>query len=172
MNQELNLFLQPVEQTSIIPIENRTLLTASKAELSEIASQIVEGVDDGAADPLDTYIMAKKGSYVFDAICEAMKGKAELPEGKNYAKHGVEIREQDTGVKYYYDGCNDSKWNSLNKKMLAIKEEMKQREAWLKSLKGPTKEVIDEDTGEVKKFKKPVYPAARMAGRSLIFKLK
>lgn len=171
MKKKLNLFLQPVKQTAKFPIEKRNLLTASKAELSEVASQIVEGVDDGHADPLDVYIFAKKGAYVFDAVCEAMKGKAELPEGKNYAKHGVAIREQDTGVKYYYDGCNDPVWNDLNAQMLAIKEQMKQRETWLKGLKGPTSEVTDENTGEQITFDAPIYPAARVAGRSLIFKL-
>lgn len=171
MKKKLNLFLQPVKNTAKFPIEKKSLLTASKADLSEVASQIVESVDDGFSDPLDTYIFAKKGAYVFDAICEAMKGKAELPEGKNYAKHGVNIREQDTGVKYYYDGCNDPVWNELKREMLALKEEMKKRETWLKGLKGPTTEILDEETGEQIVFESPVYPAARMAGRSLIFKL-
>jgi len=169
--ESLNLFLQPVESTFVMPIEDKHLLTADKAELSEIASRIVEAVDDGNADALNTLILAKKGFYVFESIVDAMKGKAELPE-KGYSRHNVEMREQLTGVKYYYDGCNDPVWNEMNSRMVALKEEMKIREAWLKSLKGPVTERIDEVSGEVEEFETQVFPAAKVGGISLILTIK
>ncbi|MDB5288575.1 MAG: hypothetical protein JWR05_3524 [Mucilaginibacter sp.] len=172
--KKLNLFLQPVEETSVYPIESKTLLTTEKSDLSEIASQIVEAVDDGFADPLDTYIMAKKGSYVFDSIVEAMKGKAKIPEGKNYAKHGCEIREGATGVRYYFESCNDPIWNELNMQMVALKEKLSEREKWLKGFTKTTEveEIADTDTGEIIQDKRTIHAPVKMGGQSLILTLK
>lgn len=170
-NQEnLNLFLQPKEETSIIPLENKNLLTADRSELSYMASLMIEAVDDGLADPLDTLIIAKKGKYVFDAIVDGMKGKAKIDD-KNYTKHNVNIRQQETGVKYFYDGCNDPIWKELNMQAIEIAEQMKQRQEWLKTLKGETKEYVDEE-GEVFNFNPPIYPPAKMGTPSLICTIK
>jgi hypothetical protein len=174
-NQEnLNLFLLPYEETSVIPIENKTLLTVAKSDLSEMASQIVEAVDDGIADALDTLIMAKKGAYVFTSIIEAMKDKARLPEGKNYQRHHCDIREQQTGVRYYFEGCNDSVWNNLNMQMLDLKERTSAREAWLKGFSKPTtiEDQIDEETGEVIMEARVINPPVKTGGQSLIFTIK
>jgi len=169
--ENLNLFLQPIDETFVLPIDNKTLLTAEKADLSEMASLILESVDDGLADPLDVLIMAKKGKYVFDAIVDGMKGKAHI-EDKNYTKHNVVIRTQDTGVRYYFEDCQDEKWNDYNIQILALKEKQKSREDFLKSLKGETKSFVDEETGEVETFENPIYPPARIGTPSLICTIK
>ncbi|WP_114937532.1 hypothetical protein [Mucilaginibacter endophyticus] len=172
--ENLNLFLQPVEQTALVAIEDKSLLTVDKSELSEIASKIVEAVDDGNADALNTLIMAKKGAYVFDAVIEAMKGKARLPEGKNYQKHNCDIREQMTGVRYDFNVCNDAVWNSLNMQMLAIKEQIAAREQKLKTFTTPTEveDEIDQDTGEVIMTARVINPPVKTGSQSLIFTLK
>jgi hypothetical protein len=172
--ENLNLFLQPVETTDIVPIEDKSLLTVDKSELSEIASKIVEAVDDGIADGLDTLIMAKKGAYVFDAIIEGMKGKARLPEGKGYLKHFCDIREQSTGVRYYFEGCNDPVWSDLNMQMLDLKERISKREAKLKTFTKPTQveDEVDEDSGEVIMDARVINPPVKTGGQSLIFTIK
>ena len=172
--ENLNLFLQPVENTAIVPIEDKTLLTVDKSELSEIASKIVEAVDDGIADALDTLIMAKKGAYVFDSIIEGMKGKARLPEGSSYNKHFCEIAERSTGVRYYFEGCNDPVWSELNMQMLDIKERIAKREAKLKTFTKPTavEDEIDEDSGEVIMEARVINPPVKTGGQSLIFSIK
>lgn len=169
--EKLNLFLQPTQDTYVVPLESVTLLNADKSELSEMASIILESVDDGNADPLDVLIIAKKGKYVFDALVEGMKGKVYL-EDKNFTKHNVAIRKQDTGVRYFYDGCNDEKWSEINNQILALQEKQKQREEFLKSLKGETKEFVNEETGEVEVFENPVYPPSRIGTPSLICTIK
>ena len=169
--ENLNLFLQPKHDTYVVPVESVTLLNADKSELSEMVSIILESVDDGNADPLDILIIAKKGKYVFDALVEGMKGKVNF-EDKNFTKHNVVIRKQDTGVRYFYDGCNDTKWSEINNQILALQEQQKQREEFLKSLKGETKEFTNEDTGEVESFENPVYPPSRIGTPSLICTIK
>lgn len=158
----------------MFPVKNKTLLTSTKAELSDIASKIVESADDGYTDPLEVMIQAKKGFYVFDSIIKAMAGKASIPEGKTYETHSCLISQRATGVKYYYDGCNDPEWNALSAQLNDVKERMETREAYLKSLKGPVKieELVCEDTGEILKDAITVFPAAKIGGESLVFNLK
>lgn len=170
--KSLNLFLQPVDETSVIAVENKSIINFTKDELSEIASQIVEGVDDGTADPLDTLIIAKKLLYVAESVVEMMRGKAIIPAEKDYTKHNVKIREQMTGTRYFYDGCNDPYWNNINSQMTGLKEEIKTRETWLKSLSKPVTEKLDEETGETESFDYPVYPAAKVGSLSLVLTLK
>lgn len=169
--RELNLFLQPVDETSVLPIENKKILNFTKAELSEIASQIVEAVDDGTADPIDTLIIAKKLNYVAESIVEMMRGKVTLPDPK-YKKHNVDMREQMTGTRYFFDGCNDPVWNEKNSQASILSEEMTQRQEWLKSLKGPVKEKVDEETGETESFDNPVNPAAKIGSPGIVLTLR
>lgn len=169
---ELNLFLLPKSDIATVPIENKKLLTAQKDELSEMASIIMESVDDGIADAMDTLIIAKKGLYVFESIVEGMKGKVALPE-KGYTRHNVVMSERATGVQWRYDTCNDIEWNNLNAQITALKEQMKARENYLKALGKPlqVEEYTNEETGELVPAH-TIYPAVRVAGESLILSLK
>jgi hypothetical protein len=169
---DLNLFLQPKSEVAIVPIEGQRLLTATKSDLSEMASIIMEAADDGMADPLDTLIIAKKGLYVFESIVEGMKGKCKLPE-KGYERHNVAMSERATGVQWHYDTCNDPEWNELNAQKISIDARLKIREAYLKGLKGETQieASANEETGEAIEAH-TIFPAVRVAGESLILSLK
>jgi hypothetical protein len=173
-DRELNLFLQPKEEVALLPVENKKLLTANKSDLSLMASLIVEGVDDGNADPLDTLILAKKGAYVFTSIVEGLKGKVQAPESKDYSKHFCEIASRMTGVSYSYDKCNDPVWTSLAGDLAVLQEKIKAREAWLKSFSKPTQvnEQVDEDSGEVIMEARKIYPPAKMGSESIIINIK
>lgn len=168
---ELNLFLLPKDDTSVIPLENKTILHADKSELSEMASMMIEAVDDGLADPLDTLIIAKKGMYVFDSIVKGMKGKTFI-DGGSLSKHNVNIRTQDVGVRYDFTGCGDTVWNELDQEIAELKEKQKVREDFLKGLKGETRQWVDEESGEVETFDPPIYPAARTGASSLVLTIK
>ena len=170
--EELNLFLQPKSEVAVLPIENKNLLTADRSELAVMASRVVESVDDGNADALDVFIMAKKGQKVFEAILDGLKGKVTL-QGET-SKYNCDLREQATGVKYAYNGCADPEWNDLEEQLSSIQLRMKAREAFLKGLKGAKEidEVIDENTGEVMYPSATVYPPAKTSGLSVIVTVK
>lgn len=175
MNQDnLNLFLQPRTEVAVLPIENKSILTSDRSDLSLMASRIIESVDDGIADPLDTYIMAKKGAYVFDGIIEGLKNKVQVPEGKNYSKHHCVIREQTTGVKYYFDECNDPVWTELATQLQALSLQLKEREKWLKTFTKPTEieAEVDEETGEEIAPARKINPPVKVGGQSVIVSIK
>ena len=72
-NESLNLFLQPKKDVAVLPVENISLLSATKEDLSLMASKIMEGVDDGITDPLDLLILVKKGLFVLESINENVR---------------------------------------------------------------------------------------------------
>jgi hypothetical protein len=172
MNENLNLFLQPKSEVAVIPLENKSLLTANRSELSVMVSRVLEGVDDGNADPLDVFIFAKKGSKVFDAILEGLKDKVDL-QGET-AKHNCDLREQQTGVRYEYKGCGDPEWDDLNAQVQSLQLRLKARELFLKGLKGANEidEIIDEETGELVYPAVTVYPPLKTGGTSIIVTVK
>ena len=174
MNNNLNLFLQPKTEVAVLPIENKSLLTSDRSDLSLMASRIIESVDDGYADALDTLLMAKKGAYVFDGIIEALKGKVQIPEGKNYSKHHCAIREQTTGVRYSFESCGDPVWDALNEQSNNLAIQLKEREKWLKSFTKPTEveEVVDEESGEVLIHAGLINPPVKTGGQSIIVTIK
>lgn len=173
-NEKLNLFLQPKAEIAVLPIENKSILTSDRSDLSIMASRIIESVDDGYADALDTYIMAKKGAYVFDGIIEGLKNKVQLPEGKNYSKYHCAMREQTTGVRYYFDECGDPVWTALNEQAQALAFQLKEREKWLKSFTKPTEveEEVDEESGEVLVYAGEINPPVKTGGQSIIVTIK
>lgn len=171
--ENLNLFLQPKSDTLLIPMENKRLLTSDKSDLSEMASLIVEAVDDGEADALDTLIMAKKGEYVFKSISEALKGKIPTPE-KNYIRYNCAVTERTTGVSYSFESCNDPVWNELNMQLVELKEKQKSRESWLKTFTKPTavEDQVDEESGEVIMEARTILPPVKIGGQSTVISIK
>lgn len=106
-------------------------------------------LDNGEAPILETYIRAKamleySKQLVLD-LNESATDEA-LKYGKEGQKTvlGVEFSVGGSGKKFDFSG--DAEWDDLNEGMDQIKEQMKTRETFLKTLK---KEMADTETGEV-----------------------
>lgn len=91
----------------------------------------------------DTIEALRKDPEIKDAfIREAEKN------GKTFKLYGAEFQVKETGVKYDYSICNDSTYNELTAKMEALKNEIKSRETFLKSITHSI-EAVDTKTGEM-----------------------
>lgn len=173
-NESLNLFLQPKKDVAVLPVENISLLSATKEDLSLMASKIMEGVDDGIADPLDLLILVKKGLFVLEAINENLKGKVTPPEEKDFKKHNVTVKVQLMGVRYGYEQCNDSVWDELNAMKSELSEKMKARELKLKSLSKSevVPDEIDESTGELVMGSRTLFPPVKKGTETIVLGIK
>jgi len=163
MKKELNLFLEPLSEKEALPIEKRTLLNLKKGEILELATEILQQVNDGILDDVDVKVFAKKGETFFKALNEGLSGKVELPQDKDYKKHGCTMRMQDTGVRYDYSVCGHPVIDELTEFINSRKPIVEKVQKELKSLKTET-EITDEETGETFTVKPPV----KTAGRSVI----
>lgn len=130
------------------------LLNLNKSDLAEIASNILQDVNDGWVDPLDALIYAKKGEVLFKSIVDAVKDKAEMPESK-YTKHDADLVEKMVGVSYDYSACGDIEWEMIDAQIKDLSEKKKERETFLKSLKSKLT-LVNEDTGETYSVEPPV----------------
>lgn len=165
MSKELNLFLEPIKDKEALPIEKRALLQASKGEILELACEILQQVNDGILDDVDVKIFAKKGETFFKALNEGLSGKVELPQEKDYKKHGCTMNMQDTGVRYDYSVCGHPVIDEMNAFINYKKPLIDKLQKELKNIKSET-EIVDEDTGETFKVKPPL----KTGGRSVVIK--
>lgn len=160
-----NLFLEPLAEQESLPIASRSLLTLRKGEILELATQILQQVNDGIIDEVDVKVLAKKGETFFKALNDGLSGKVELPQEKDYKKYGCTMSMQDTGVRYDYSVCGHPMLDAINS---FIAEKKFVVDKIQKELKGFTKpgEIVDEETGETI----PVNPPIRTSGRSVVIR--
>lgn len=160
LKTNINLFLEQLEEQEAFPIANRLLLNLKKGEILELASEILQQVNDGILDDVDAKIFAKKGLTFFEALNDGLGGKVELPQEKDYKKHGCTMRMQDTGVRYDYSACGHPVIDEVNQFISEHQASVKIAENVLKSLKSE-QEIVDEETGETFTVKPPIRTSSR-----------
>ena len=143
----------------------------SKEGIKTDAERLISSVTEGLKNPIDVAIRLK---YAQSVIEEAQKGIKDtvITEIGKYAKgeridrYGAEIKTQEAGVSYDYSNCNHPKYEALVSRLEKVKEEMKELETFLKSLKGATVICNDDTLGESVE----VYPPVKKSTTSVIVK--
>lgn len=165
MSNELNLFLEPIKDIEKYPVENKPILNLKKGELLELASKVVQDVNDGLIDGVDALIMAKKMEVFFDAILAGIKGNVSLPQSVDYKKHGAVLNEKMMGIRYDYSVCGHEEYNELISEINPAKERIKKIEDQIK--KAVDGVIVDTDTGEEVKIKAPI----KMGTNTIVVKI-
>lgn len=141
-------------ETNII-FQPQTLAGALTKESQEnIAEQFVTAVLDGDINPLEAFARMKamnealakaiKDTRLVDAVVdECGKWGKQTPEWQ-----GVKFAVREVGVKYDFSVCNDPEWEDITRQIDKLTERRKERETFLKSIKGDM-QVADATTGEM-----------------------
>ena len=143
------------------PIAKLNLFTPSRSDIRNFQENIRLAVESGDANPLEVMAKAKIAQKYIESIVgdgDREKGIIEVKEGarleaekygeKSFAFAGVNVELAELGARWDFSGCGDPEWQELQEQMKALKEAIKAREDYLKSLGEPT-EYTDENTGEV-----------------------
>jgi len=142
----------PPKETGVAAFQQSTLLGLNKASIKSLSQSIISEVMDGNQDGLEVLIATKKAKKFFEEIEENLKGyvysKPYASKGEILKIFGTEVQRKELGVKWNYDNCGDVVYNRL-------KQQLKDREAYLKAVLKPVEET-DEDTGEVYTIYPPV----------------
>lgn len=113
------------------------------------AERIVEPAKNGLTSPLETFAKLKAINEMTAKAMELIKPEA-LTELERYGKGGKDSDafkiETADRTDYDFSTCNDSVWNDLQLQLSYIKECIKKRETFLKSLTEP---VANPETGEL-----------------------
>lgn len=139
-----------------------------KAGQKTLVERMKDALVEGEVDPIESIVKAKSLYEVLSVFLkdEDVKecvekecdkyGKGESP---NYCGAVVQIKE--AGVKWDYKNCEDPLYDSLSLQMEELKQQMKQRETYLKTITS-SKTEIDEETGEIY----TIFPPVRTASTS------
>jgi len=129
----------------------------TKAEAQLLANDFMEAVENGEIDVL---ALAVRVDWLI-TMAEHLKGKMKekvLSAVEKYGKTSCVVQKatfkiKEVGTKWDY--TSDAQWNKLNDEMLVLKEKMKEREAFLKTVTKKM-EIVDEETGDIEKIVPPI----------------
>lgn len=133
-------------------VSTLSALPNTKDEVKAFANKLRIEILNGEVDPLMITKVKKAFEMVFDNIKDDLR-TASVDVAEKYGKgkfslHGSEYEVKEMGVRYDYDGCGDPIYKKL-------KDNIKAREAMLKSLSEPFK-YIDPETAEEITINPPV----------------
>lgn len=154
------------------PLSIIRLFETTKDQRSSFVVQIIDKLESGNADPLETHLQVKCMEETIKQITSNDTYKnyvleAAQKEGKSFAFHNAKFEVKETGVKYDYSKCADPEYAELAAKMETLKEQVKAREAFLKTVPVSGMDIITTDGEAVK-----VYPPSKTSTTSVAVTLK
>lgn len=154
-----------LQSTQDIPVDNsitfelKSLITADKAHITDIAKSIVEQVSRGELDPVRSFGHAKKileiATLLVENIRPYMADHVHVSKGESVVYDNIEYTQAETGVKYDYSSSKDLIYDEIMIRFKSVEKEKKEREAYLKTVKKDTG-AFDPETSESWIIKPPV----------------
>ena len=126
--------------------------TVSKETIKEHSINLLADLDNGYITPLQLAAQLKYFEDIIANVKEEVRQRV-VAEQSKYGKErmtfkGATFDIKEAGVKYDYSHCNDTIWDDLKQQLNDLNDKMKEREAFLKSLKERLT-YVDESTGEI-----------------------
>ncbi len=126
------------------------LLPETKGQIEIFAKQLEDGLNNGQIVGSELLRFQKAMEKIFEKIKPTLISTT-IDEISQYEKNtvikGTEFSITEAGTKYDYSKCNDAELNDLYLSMELLKDKVKSRETFLKSLSGRLS-LLDEETGE------------------------
>jgi hypothetical protein len=132
----------------------------TKEVIKEQSFALLKDLDEGHISPLQLASQLKFVEDIITNVKEELRQRV-VAEQSKYGKetmnyHGASFDIREAGIKYDYSQCQDTIWNDLRQQIDAFNDKIKEREAFLKTLKERFT-YIDESTGEII----TIYPPQR-----------
>ena len=120
-------------------METQAILLREIRPVSEIADMAISAVVNGEVDPITAHInMSRVEAAIAQFKSNPQVRDITLRELSKYGKSHVfgdcRLEEAESGVKYDYSTCGDSRLAEMYKTLEAVKADIREREAMLKSL--------------------------------------
>jgi hypothetical protein len=147
-----------------------SLCPENSGQRDTFIQSVVEPIENGFEDALDVLIKIKHWQKTFEQIIPLIESKAiseaEKFGEKTFQKLGFEITIKEVGTKWNFEKTNDKALFRFHESSEKLKNEIKEREAFLKTLKQKTT-FVDEETGEVLE----IFPPYKISKTGLSFSL-
>lgn len=121
-------------------------LPSTQEGVTNLAKAIVDDIKENGTNTLDYYIMIKtmtsleKSVKKFKDFNNYLLEDAKKYVDKSFTHAGCKFTIQNR-PRYKYEACEDEVWNQLQAEKKKLDEKIKDREAFLKSLKEPVADV-------------------------------
>jgi hypothetical protein len=144
---------QPIViQTPNHPIDVLELFDTSKEKIKLFSDLVIDEVKEGRIDPLKVKALCKS----MEAVTEIIDKNTREEQAKEAAKfgdkpfnnYGCEMHLTATKTDYDYESCTDVVYDRLVKLKKNLEEQIKQRQEFLKNIRG-SQTLVDDATGEV-----------------------
>lgn len=140
------------------PRELLTMMASTQTQIDVFSDGVIESVQRGEINPLTVLIQLKAMEKAAERILKEIKPnllkEADLYPEKEFEFQGNKITKAEHGTKYDYSKCNDTDWELYDSQIKSLTTYKKEREDFLKTLKGPI-DVLDKNTGEVVTLRPP-----------------
>lgn len=131
----------------------------SQAGIDHFSDQLIASVKEGEVNALEMLAMCKSLEMIIERVKKETKDNqlraADLHPGDRFSAYGVEFQKADVYTSYEFKDCGDPIWEQREQIAASAKEQLKERETFLKTVKGQMTIVI-EGTGEIVTINPPV----------------
>jgi len=151
-----------------------SLFDITKEQQQSFCHDLIERIKEGNAYALKVHLQIKSMSDIIKQITDdAGYKKIVLSDAESYGKKSFDFLNgkfeiKETGVKYDYSQCNDPVLIDLEFRANELNEQVKQRQAFLKSVPASGVSILIEETGE----SVTVYPPSKSSTTSVAVTLK
>lgn len=146
-----------------------SLMETDKAQRKSFVCDVIERMEEGEVDPLKVHCQIKS----MESLLKMFTDKKDSPEtalrysdlvlsaaqkhGKKFGLHNGEFQIKEAGSTFDWTVCNDQYLNDLLLQMEDIKDSVKKRQDFLKTVPTSGFDTLDEKSGELVKL----YPPAK-----------
>lgn len=130
------------------------------------SDQLIESVKKGEVNPVELLIQLKAMEKVTGRVLKEIRDNF-VREGDKYPTNtfelnGVRLEKGEVGVAFDFTVCKDTVWERLNTDSESAETKLKERQEFLKTLRGPLT-VVDELSAEII----TIYPPKKTSTTSL-----
>jgi len=140
------------ENVPASPTELLTMFASTSVQVDVFSDGVIQSVQAGEINALSVLIqlraMERASARILKEIAPNLLNEADKYPEKEFEYQGNKITKAEHGVKYDFSSCGDVDWELHDQAVLSATKGRKDREEFLKSLKGPIT-LLDERTGEV-----------------------
>ena len=141
------------------PTELLTMMASTQTQIDVFSDGVIEDVQAGNINPLTVLIqlraMERASERILKEINPNIMNEADKYPGTEFEYLGNKITKVEHGTSYDYSKCNDPTWARAYNLAQEAKEQLKERENFLKAVKAPFS-LLDEGTGEVATITPPI----------------
>lgn len=154
----------------IATVTDLSLFETIKAERQDFAQSVVNGLKEGHSDPLKVHLQVKCMEDLIKQITSHPDYKELTLEeaakyGKSFEHYNAKFEVKEMGVKYDFTQCGDPIYNKLAEQLAELEKQVKDRQAFLKTVQPGTQLLIEDEVVTL-------YPPIKTSTTSITVNLK